>query len=71
VGGDWHDDAAWGSKKTRGVTIQMERGRVVAVNAGGDVDRFLELVNVFASAPRREHVVGKVVPHPVARIDHD
>jgi len=71
VSGDWHDDAAWGSKKSPGVTIRMERGRVIAVNAGDDVDRFLELVIVFVSAPRRRHIVGEVVPYPVARIDHD
>ena len=49
----------------------LERGRDVAVNAGNDVDRFLELGHIFASAPRCKHVVGKVVPHPVGRIDHD
>ena len=71
VGGDWHDDAAWGRKKSRGVTIRLERGRDVAVNAGDDVYRFLEMVHIFVSAPRHKHVVGEVVPHPVARIDHD
>ena len=71
MGGERHDVAAWGSKKARGVTIRMERGRVVAVNAGDDVDRVLELVNVFAPAPRRKYVVGEIVPHSVARVDHD
>jgi hypothetical protein len=70
VGGDWHDDAAWGRKKSRGVTMQMERVRV-AVNAGDNVVKFLKLVHVFTSAPRRKHIVGEVVPHPIARIDHD
>ena len=71
TGGDWHDDAAWDSKKSRGVSIQMERGRDVSVNFRDDVDRFLELVLVFATAPRPKHVVGKVVHYPIARIYHD
>jgi hypothetical protein len=45
----------------------MKRGRDVAVNAGDDVDRF-ELYKHLAA---NKHVVGKVVPHPTARIDHD
>jgi len=71
VGGDWHDDAACGSKKSRGVCIRLERKRDVAVNAGDDVDSFLELVHVFANAPSRKHVVDEVAPHPIAKIDHD
>ena len=71
MGGDRHDDAACGSKKSHGVCIRFERRRDVAVNAGDDVDNFLELVRVFANAPRRKHVVDEVVPHPTAKIDHD
>jgi hypothetical protein len=71
MGGDWHHDEAWGSKKSRGFTMQMERGRDVAINAGDDVDRFLELVHVFTTEPRHKHVVGDVVRHQIARIDHD
>lgn len=63
--------AVTGMMMQRGVTIRLERGRDVAVNAGDDVYRFLELVHVFASAPRRKRLVGEVVPQPVARIDHD
>jgi len=43
LGSDWHDVAAWGGKKTRGVIIRMERGRHVPVSVGDDVDEFIEL----------------------------
>jgi hypothetical protein len=60
-----------GAARRHVASIRLERGRDVAVNAGDDVDRFLELVHVSANAPRHKDVLGEVVPHPVARIDHD
>ena len=51
-----------GAARSHVASLRMDRGREVAVNAEDDVNRFLELVHVFATAPRRKHVSGRGSP---------